>query len=88
MFNFIPDDDHPIDEADEEGLSDFNATVDFMIMATARRRWNDWRHHLHKKSTKFDSLDDKVSNKPDDVEMTDWLYLLNHWESDKYKVYT
>ncbi|XP_062012556.1 uncharacterized protein LOC133729103 isoform X2 [Rosa rugosa] len=59
--------------------------VDEAIEKHMMRYFTTWRYNLRKKFLKYDSIEEAVENRPEDVEEEDWNYLIaNLWQDGKW----
>ncbi|XP_062009120.1 uncharacterized protein LOC133725758 isoform X4 [Rosa rugosa] len=59
--------------------------VDEAIEKHMIRYFTTWRYNLHKKFQKYESVEEAMENRPEDVEEDDWNYLIaNLWQDQKW----
>ena len=60
------------------------------VMKHARRLFRDSRHKLKKKyfdDPKLKTKEQRLKNKPPDMNKADWKYLVEHWSDPNFKVF-
>ncbi|WMV33229.1 hypothetical protein MTR67_026614 [Solanum verrucosum] len=56
------------------------------VISTMQRLFRAWKARLHNCYYAYSTDDDKLSHRPEDVELEDWKYLVKYFGSEKFKV--
>ncbi|XP_049397336.1 uncharacterized protein LOC125861495 [Solanum stenotomum] len=56
------------------------------VISTMQRFFRAWKARLHNHYCAYSKDDDRLSNRPEDVELEDWKYLVKYFGSERFKV--
>ncbi|XP_061995985.1 uncharacterized protein LOC133713982 isoform X2 [Rosa rugosa] len=54
------------------------------IEADMKRRYSTWRYNLHKTFLQYESVEEALENRPENVGEDDWDFLINWWHDDEW----
>ncbi|KAM5549797.1 hypothetical protein ABKV19_000955 [Rosa sericea] len=58
--------------------------VNEAIEANMKRRYSTWRYNLHKAFLQYESAEEALENRPQNVGEDDWDFLINWWHDDEW----
>ncbi|XP_024197265.1 uncharacterized protein LOC112200468 isoform X3 [Rosa chinensis] len=58
--------------------------VNEAIEADMKRRYSTWRYNLHKTFLQYESVEEALENRPENVGEDDWNFLINWWHDDQW----
>ncbi|XP_055830883.1 uncharacterized protein LOC129899912 [Solanum dulcamara] len=56
------------------------------VISTMQRRFRAWKARLHNSYSAYDTDEERLSHRHEDVELEDWKYLVKYFGSEKFKV--
>ncbi|XP_055830842.1 uncharacterized protein LOC129899859 [Solanum dulcamara] len=56
------------------------------VISTMQRLFRAWKARLHNSYSAYDTDEERLSHRPEDVELEDWKYLVKYFGSEKFKV--
>ncbi|KAH0716600.1 hypothetical protein KY290_012760 [Solanum tuberosum] len=56
------------------------------VISTMQRLFRAWKARLHNHYCAYSTDEDRLSNRPEEVELEDWNYLVKYFGSEKFKV--
>ncbi|XP_055823896.1 uncharacterized protein LOC129892342 [Solanum dulcamara] len=55
------------------------------VISTMQRLFRAWKARLHNSYSAYDTDEERLSHRPEDVELEDWKYLVKYFGSEKFK---
>ncbi|KAL6909772.1 hypothetical protein ACP4OV_001431 [Aristida adscensionis] len=55
------------------------------IWSIAKERYKGWRSSLSATYKAYNSYEERMKNKPEDIDIIEWHYLMNYFGSEKFQ---